>query len=293
VLSLFSWSTDHLSLKKDTYVQLLNLPTQIITPELSPLSPYVIHLLSTLLQQNAFHIYPHSSLKTRFTLPREWFVEEAEASGLTEASAPKKKGRPGKRDRSKKARDALVQLEKWLDKSTYTYPEHTAVGEDLQSASPGPVSVGQGSGNRSGRRTTHTLMSHPPSASLAIYGLQKMDYLDAVSPATSGRQATSLIEIPTSIYAPEDAGRAREKEALWRANEAVLARLKKIDEMAAEQGLEVGGEGGEMTGLGRVQRAVDEMRQGVGSGRRGGILNLLEGAGVDSSGTERHGTDII
>ena len=67
---------------------------------------------------------------------------------------------------------------------------------------------------------------------------------------------------------------------MMRANDAVLARLRKIDEMAAEQGLEVGGEGGEMTGLARVERAVREHREGLS---RGGILNLLDGAGVDMS----------
>jgi hypothetical protein len=65
-------------------------------------------------------------------------------------------------------------------------------------------------------------------------------------------------------------------EALERANMAVLARLKKIDAMAAEKGMEVGGEGGELTGLGRVERAVGELRVGD----KGGILGLSEGAGT-------------
>jgi hypothetical protein len=65
-------------------------------------------------------------------------------------------------------------------------------------------------------------------------------------------------------------------DALEHANLAVLARLKKIDEMAAEKGMEVGGEGGELTGLGRVERAVRELR----SGGKGGILGLSEGAGT-------------
>ena len=50
--------------------------------------------------------------------------------------------------------------------------------------------------------------------------------------------------------------------------------------MAAEKGLEVGGEGGEKTGLKRVERAVDELRQRNGSS---GILGLLEGAGLGTS----------
>jgi hypothetical protein len=68
------------------------------------------------------------------------------------------------------------------------------------------------------------------------------------------------------------------QEVLERANYAVLSRLKKIDEMAAEKGLEVGGEGGDRTGLERVERAVAELEEG--SRQKGGILNLLEGGGI-------------
>jgi hypothetical protein len=71
-------------------------------------------------------------------------------------------------------------------------------------------------------------------------------------------------------------------EALERANMAVLARLKKIDAMAAEKGMEVGGEGGELTGLGRVERAIGELR----GGDKGGILGLSEGAGAMTDGYE-------
>ena len=50
--------------------------------------------------------------------------------------------------------------------------------------------------------------------------------------------------------------------------------------MAAEQGLEVGGEGGEMTGLLRVEKAVKEFQEGKS---RGGILALLDGAGANAA----------
>jgi hypothetical protein len=65
-------------------------------------------------------------------------------------------------------------------------------------------------------------------------------------------------------------------EALERANLEVLGRLKKIDAMAAERGMEVGGEGGELTGLGRVERAAAE--GGIG------ILGLSQGAGLSEGG---------
>jgi hypothetical protein len=51
-------------------------------------------------------------------------------------------------------------------------------------------------------------------------------------------------------------------EVLKTANEAVLRRLREIDEMAASQGLEVGGEGGEKTGLARIEKVVGEMEGG-------------------------------
>ena len=60
------------------------------------------------------------------------------------------------------------------------------------------------------------------------------------------------------------------RQVLRTANEAVSRRLKEIDEMAASQGLEVGGEGGEKTGLGRVEKVVNEMKEG-GSG----ILGMI------------------
>ena len=47
---------------------------------------------------------------------------------------------------------------------------------------------------------------------------------------------------------------------------------QRVNARAAERGLEVGGEGGAITGLSRVENAVLE-------GAKGGILGLLEGAG--------------
>ena len=91
--------------------------------------------------------------------------------------------------------------------------------------------------------------------------------------------AVSSSEASRTHLLPHSRG-SLERDAPERANGAVLARLKKIDEMAAERGLEVGGEGGEQTGLARVERAVKEFCEGK-AGSKGGILNLLEGAGRD------------
>ena len=177
-------------------------------------------------------------------------------AAAAESSVPKKKGRPTKRERTKKAKDAVASLDKWLDKNTYTYLS----AEDVAGPSSVPVVT----------KTTHTLISHPPTASRAIYTMQKSELLGA------------LEQLPRPTFAAPTIDPALEpppgQEVLMRANDAVLARLRRIDEMAAEQGLEVGGEGGEMTGLARVERAVREHREGVS---RGGILNLLDGAGVE------------
>lgn len=94
---------------------------------------------------------------------------------------------------------------------------------------------------------------HAPTVSRANYRAQKERVLGA------------LLE-----------GESREGvQALERANFAVLGRLKRIDAMAAEKGMEVGGEGGESTGLGRVERAIGELAEG-----KAGILGLTEGAGT-------------
>lgn len=99
---------------------------------------------------------------------------------------------------------------------------------------------------------------HGPTVSLTNYRAQKERVLSALSEGESGEGT----------------------QALERANFAVLGRLKRIDAMAAEKGMEVGGEGGESTGLGRVERAVGELAEG-----RAGILGLTEGAGTLRSST--------
>ncbi|GJE87668.1 hypothetical protein PsYK624_037510 [Phanerochaete sordida] len=274
----------HIPLPLDTYNTLLELPTHLVEPHLHPLQPYAAHLLQTLLSAQAFHILPKSSLRAQnpSDIPRERFVEDT-AETPTEATA-KKKGRPSRRDKARKAKDAVAALDRWLDKSTYTYPE-TAHG------------VGEGSAHDP-PKTTHTLISHPPAASRAIYSMEKSSLLNVIDPpgsalqivaagpdASASRQPVPGVD-PIDAGARQGGGDPREREALARANDAVLARLKKIDEMAAERGLEVGGEGGEKTGLARVERAVREFQGGKG-GSRGGILSLLEGAGLEGAGGQR------
>ncbi|KAI0041790.1 hypothetical protein FA95DRAFT_1682978 [Auriscalpium vulgare] len=219
-------SIKHVDIAMDTYASLVHLPKALQSPELAPLVPYVVHIVKTLTASRVFYILP-SSTDTPYnprSLPREIFVSddveaEAEAVASTSTSAaPKKKGRPSKRDIAKKTREAVVALDKWLDRTS-----------DMTSAEPRHSQAAKGS--------------------RAVYVGEKTALLDGLG--SSG--------------------------ALERANAAVLARLKKIDAMAAEKGMEVGSEGGEKTGLGRVERAVGELGGGA---RKGGILGLLEGAGM-------------
>lgn len=92
-------------------------------------------------------------------------------------------------------------------------------------------------------------------------------------------------QTPFPILAPRDAYQVHKafvldlltrdetgRQVLRTANEAVLRRLKEIDEMAASQGLEVGGEGGEKTGLARIEKVVGEMTQEEGGS---GILGMV------------------
>ena len=176
------------------------------------------------------------------------------------SAPPKKKGRPSKRDKMRKAKEALASLERYVDRNTVALPEqypHSVVGPDDVAAHA---------------NSTHLVLGQAPHATLNNYVDRKNELLAAVYDHS-----------PDNADPTDGASRSHPRDALQRANDAVLLRLKQIDAMAAEQGLEVGGEGGEKTGLSRVERAVDELHRSSGIGASGGILNLLEGAGMESN----------
>ncbi|OSX67483.1 hypothetical protein POSPLADRAFT_1128051 [Postia placenta MAD-698-R-SB12] len=249
----------HIDTTIDLYKSVSSLSETLADPALLPLQPYAEFVLSALIDAQA-------------VLPREIFVEDGHESAVYaaltgEAAAsqpirpPKKKGRPSKRDRVKKAKDALIALEKYADINTVSlvpqppWPVHSMAGPSSAALDP--------------TDTTHILVAHPPMTTRHNYQVQKDQLLDALY----SRSADSL-GLDSS---EETVGRI----ALERANEAVLARLKLIDEMAAEKGLEVGGEGGEKTGLTRVASAVRQVySSGTTDSQRGGVLGLLEGAGL-------------
>lgn len=246
---------------------MLEIPSTLEEPDLCPLKSYVTHVLTTMLDAQAFQIMPRSSLNAQnpSTLPREVFVPDGqEASMVLQASssnapsheagtsaAPKKKGRPSKRDKIRKAKEALHSLDRYVDRTylaLHQDPYQLRMSAGPSAPGAGPVQAG------------HMLFAQAPAGSLGHYSARKHELLGA-------------------LYAGHPDG--PEQAALRRINDSVLARLKQIDEMAAEKGLEVGGEGGDKTGLARVEKAVEELRQGTGVGASGGILGLLEGAGMD------------
>jgi hypothetical protein len=232
------------------YQSLLKLPDVLDTNFLRPLRLHVIYVLSALHKAQFFHILPPSNLFpfSPRELPREQFISDfADGNGQVAAAtnAPKKKGRPSKHDKVKKSRDAAIALDKWLDKTAYTYQPPQAINDVA------PQAI-----------TTHILLSHPPSTTRNNYRAKKSELLEKIEP-----------DYP---YVTEGKGRA----ALEQANRGVVSRLRKIDEEAAAKGMEIGGEGGERTGLRRVERAADELGKHGSVGGRGGLLGLLEGAGI-------------
>jgi hypothetical protein len=234
----------------DMYQSLLKLPDVLDTDFLRPLRPYATYIISALQKARFFHILPPSNLYplSPRQLPREQFVSDfadGDEQAAANTNAPKKKGRPSRYDKVKKSRDATVALDKWLDRTVYTYQPPQVANDEA----PQPV-------------TTHILLSHPPSTTRNNYREKKSDLLEKLE--------------PNYPYATEESGRA----ALERANQGVVSRLRKIDEEAAANGMEIGGEGGERTGLRRVERAADEQGKLGSVGSRGGLLGLLEGAGI-------------
>jgi hypothetical protein len=99
-------------------VWLRSFPETLTTPLLQP---SVVFILTKLLNDQVFFIVPRSDLGTLNPrdLPREIFVDERSVDAV-ELTAPKKKGRPTKRDKAKKARKALNELEEWLTQEPLT-----------------------------------------------------------------------------------------------------------------------------------------------------------------------------
>lgn len=211
-------------------------------------------MICSLIKSEVFEILPHSSTLPMLppTLPRELFIPDDDEiyslqSQATLLSAkPIKGGRPSKRDKVKRSKDALSILTRHMEQHANSDPAF-------------PISFDS---------ELDANKSIDPSNSRATYRSSKANLLEAIddAPLDTGR------EEPGIAYA-----------ALMEANRKILTRLREIDEMAAEKGLEIGGEGGDRTGLVRVERAVAQREEAVFPSQecfRGGLLSLTEGAGL-------------
>lgn len=140
---------------------MLEISSALEEPDLCPLKPYVTHVLTTMLNAQAFHIMPRSSLNAQnpSTLPREIFVPDGqEAAMVLQASSasapsqeagtsavPKKKGRPSKRDKIRKAKEALHSLDRYVDRTylaLHQDPYQLRMSADPPASGAGPVQAG-------------------------------------------------------------------------------------------------------------------------------------------------------
>ncbi|PPQ67118.1 hypothetical protein CVT25_005719 [Psilocybe cyanescens] len=125
-----------------TSVVQITMPDSLTNAHTLPLQPYARYVLSCLQRDLVFHIFPKSDLGAANPreLPREIFTEDGMA--FLEQGSQKRKGRPARREKGKKARAALDNLEKWtaedeqgsseIDKalSEYTNSKATMLGAD-------------------------------------------------------------------------------------------------------------------------------------------------------------------
>ncbi|KAG6878618.1 hypothetical protein C0993_001141 [Termitomyces sp. T159_Od127] len=124
----------------DQLIALKALPNSLNVDHLQPLQPHVSYVLSVLLKGEIFFITPESgsrSLNPR-NLPREIFIEEGAILPL-DINAPKKKGRPTKRDKLKKAKLGMDALDKWLHDTSPPPPINAASSSSSLDASSGII----------------------------------------------------------------------------------------------------------------------------------------------------------
>ncbi|KAJ7169727.1 hypothetical protein C8R46DRAFT_1089794 [Mycena filopes] len=105
----------HIPIPIDQYTSLLALPSTLSTPYLTPLQPVASFVVSALVDAQVFHLLPNSELGVLNPrdIPREIFVAE----GLIDSNQPQRKGQYSKRDKVIRARTALDEVGRWLDRT--------------------------------------------------------------------------------------------------------------------------------------------------------------------------------
>jgi hypothetical protein len=106
-----------------------------------------------------FHIIPSSVLcpHNPREIPRELFIHDG--SNRLGPEAPKKKGRPTKREKVKRAKDALGDLNQWLEKEAPPGTSKSTIANE-------PI-----------------LTSHPPKTTFLQYQSQKSHLLNSIVPS--------------------------------------------------------------------------------------------------------------
>ena len=235
----------------DHYEELMRFPLEL-EHVMSFLKPTVTYILKWMVQEAVFTIIPASQLHSENprSLPREMINTEINAAVSDGDSIPdgsrKKTGRPSKAEKQQRAKAALGHLDKWLEKSSY--PDE----DDIEDPTSSARVLSRYNEAENDERTTHILLSQRPLLSLETYRKQKEEMLTLVPESNT------------------------EDDPIELASCRVLTRLKEIDAVAAERGLEIGTEGGEKSGLGRVEKAMAER------GGFRGLLGLVDGAGLDN-----------
>uniref|UniRef100_A0A8H8CQI2 Uncharacterized protein n=1 Tax=Psilocybe cubensis TaxID=181762 RepID=A0A8H8CQI2_PSICU len=99
--------------RSDHYVSLKAMPDSLTNAQTLPLQPYARYVLSCLERDHVFYILPKSDLGAANPrdLPREIFTEDG--MSFHDQGPQKRRGRPARREKGKKARAALDQLDKW------------------------------------------------------------------------------------------------------------------------------------------------------------------------------------
>jgi len=112
----------------DLHISLNTMADSLTTPQLLPLQPHVRYVLSRLQKDRVFLILPKSDLgpMNPRELPRELYADD----GIVFSDpTQKRKGRPAKRDKGKKARLALEELDDWLSSPGSSKQTNDELGE--------------------------------------------------------------------------------------------------------------------------------------------------------------------
>ncbi|PFH54813.1 hypothetical protein AMATHDRAFT_134299 [Amanita thiersii Skay4041] len=109
------YSVSHVPIPIDDYRSLRMLPSLLATPDLLPLQPFSIVLLSLLLKDDVFYILPSSTVwpHTPRQLPREQVSMIEGRTGGEEGK--RKRGRPSREEKERRRIYALERLDKWLE----------------------------------------------------------------------------------------------------------------------------------------------------------------------------------